>query len=96
MTLDHMQARDPNAMCENCPWFTPSDTLNGWGDCHINNHFKNRRQKDFCASHPLNKIAYEKFIMDWRDEQHEAQRLQWVIEEQERHGTATTSEGTTA
>jgi len=84
--LDATQARDPEAMCGNCPWYGDGTSYAGKCEC------RHQTPKDFiptpepsywCSQHPLNKIAYEKFIMDWRDTQHEARRLKWEIEAQE-------------
>ena len=108
MTLDATQARDPEARCGNCPCFRYIGEPYTHGDCQRQppvvlttqglSVYPIVKPDDWCSQHPLNKIAYEKFIMDWRDTQHEARRLRWEIEAQEAYSKNVdiTSEGTTA
>ena len=99
--LDATQARDPEARCGNCPWYGDGTSYAGKPECrkHAPFAFMPTPEPDYwCGEHPLNKIAYEKFIMDWRDTQHEARRLKWEIEAQEAYSKNAdiTSEGSTA
>ena len=89
--IDAMQARDPNATCGNCPWFMYLGEPHTHGTCRLRpptviatseaSEFPINKPTEVCSQHPLNKIAFEKFMEDWRDLRIEQRRAKWDAEE---------------